>query len=76
MCPFGFPAVKLTPLPRLFSPEFGDQPYITNEAAEVLNDGTDTLNRVSRKTAGEFFGVGYPHFSKESYGQGVGSPTR
>ena len=59
--------------PHLFSPEFGDQPYITKKAARVFNDGTDTLNRVIRKAARQS-GAEYVDVTDEFNGHGLGSP--
>lgn len=60
--------------PHLFSPEFGDQPYITAAAAEVFNDGTDTFNRVIRQASRQVRGVEYVDVTDEFEGHGIGSP--
>ena len=61
--------------PHLFSPEFGDQPYITDEAAKVFNKGTDTLNKVIRNAAKDFRGTVYVDVTDEFDGHGIGSPA-
>jgi lysophospholipase L1-like esterase len=61
--------------PHLFSPEFGDQPYITGEAAKVFNKGTDTLNKVIRNAAKAFRGTVYVDVTDEFDGHGIGSPA-
>lgn len=60
--------------PHLFSPEFGDQTYITDEAAKVFNKGTDTLNKVIRKAARQVSGTVYVDVTDEFNGHGIGSP--
>lgn len=60
--------------PHLFSPEYGDQPYITEEAAAVFNKGVDTLNNVIRKAARQVPGTVYVDVTKEFEGHGLGSP--
>jgi lysophospholipase L1-like esterase len=60
--------------PNLFSPEFGDQTYITDEAARVFNKGTDTLNKVIRKAARQVPGTVYVDVTDEFDGHGIGSP--
>ncbi len=60
--------------PYLFSPEFGDQTYITHEAAKVFNKGTDTLNKVIRKAARQVPGTVYVDVTDEFDGHGIGSP--
>ncbi|MDF2049380.1 SGNH/GDSL hydrolase family protein [Arthrobacter sp. Cr_A7] len=61
--------------PHLFSPEFGDQPYITDEAAELFNKGTDTLNEVIEKAAKQVRGTVYADVTDEFEGHGIGSPA-
>jgi lysophospholipase L1-like esterase len=61
--------------PHLFSPEFGDQPYITDEAAELFNKGTDTLNEVIEKAAKQVRGTVYVDVTDEFEGHGIGSPA-
>lgn len=61
--------------PHLFSPEFGDQPYITDEAAKVFNRGTDRLNKVIRNAAKQVPGTEYVDVTDEFYGHGIGSPA-
>ncbi|SLK00085.1 SGNH/GDSL hydrolase family protein [Arthrobacter sp. P2b] len=61
--------------PYQFSPEFGDQTYITDEAAKVFNKGTDTLNKVIRKAARQVSGTVYVDVTDEFDGHGIGSPA-
>jgi lysophospholipase L1-like esterase len=61
--------------PHLFSPEFGDNAFTTQEAAKVFNKGTDTLNRVIRKAAKQFRGAEYVDVVDEFEGHGIGSPN-
>lgn len=60
--------------PHLFSPEFEGELFLTDEAAEVFNDGTDTLNKVMRKAAKQVRGTVYVDVSDEFEGHGIGSP--
>ena len=60
--------------PHLFSPEFGDNPFITDEAAKVFNKGTDTLNKVIRDAAKKSRGAVYVDVTDEFAGHGFGSP--
>jgi len=59
--------------PHLFSPEFGDNAFITDEAAEVFNKGTDTLNKVIEKAARTSPGTVYVDVTDEFAGHGFGS---
>jgi lysophospholipase L1-like esterase len=61
--------------PHLFSPEFGDNTYITDEAARAFNNGTDTLNKVIRDAAKKFRGTVYVDVTDEFAGHGLGSPS-
>lgn len=60
--------------PHLFSPGFRDNRFITHEAAEVFNKGTDTLNKVIRDAARTARGIVYVDVTDEFAGHGIGSP--
>lgn len=60
--------------PHLFSPEFEGVVYLTDEAAEIFNDGTDTLNGVIEKAAKQVRGTVYVDVTDEFEGHGIGSP--
>jgi hypothetical protein len=70
------PSAKIVVLgyPRLFSPEFGDNAFITDEAAAAFNKGTDTLNKVIEKAAKKSTGTVYVDVTDEFTGHGFGSP--
>jgi lysophospholipase L1-like esterase len=71
------PNAKIVALgyPHLFSPKFGDNAYITDEAAKAFNNGTNTLNKVIRNTAKKFAGTVYVDVTDEFAGHGFGSPN-
>ncbi|TLM81702.1 SGNH/GDSL hydrolase family protein [Pseudarthrobacter sp. NamE2] len=60
--------------PHLFSPEFEGTTVITDEAATVFNNGTDTLNKVIGKAAKQVSGTVYVDVTDEFEGHGIGSP--
>ena len=70
------PSAKIVVLgyPHLFSPEFGDNAFIADEAAKVFNKGTDTLNKVIEKAAKKSPGTVYVDVTDEFAGHGFGSP--
>jgi lysophospholipase L1-like esterase len=60
--------------PHLFSPEFKDNRYITDEAARVFNKGTDTLNKAVKDAARKSPGTVYVDVTHEFAKHGIGSP--
>jgi lysophospholipase L1-like esterase len=70
------PSAKIVVLgyPHLFSPEFGDNAFIADEAAKVFNKGTDTLNKVIEEAAKKSPGTVYVDVTDEFAGHGFGSP--
>ncbi|TNB70483.1 SGNH/GDSL hydrolase family protein [Arthrobacter sp. BB-1] len=70
------PNAKIVALgyPHLFSPEFGDTPIITADAAQIFNKGTDTLNKVIREAAANSAGTVYVNVTDEFAGHGIGLP--
>jgi lysophospholipase L1-like esterase len=70
------PNAKIVALgyPHLFSPEFPDNAFIADKAAEEFNRGTDTLNKVIEKAAKKSPGTVYVDVTDEFAGHGFGSP--
>jgi lysophospholipase L1-like esterase len=70
------PGAKIVALgyPHLFSPEYGDNAFIADEAAQVFNKGTDALNKIIEKAARKSAGTVYVDVTDEFTGHGFGSP--